>query len=309
MVNKQSFPVWSVSAGARSTFILPKISDFSGLKRLRAHYNITHHLHLSSLSDHWDLFRQIALKPNFTEPWKSEMLFFPREWFTNTKDIAWFQFYQFVWEQTWRQAQYAMSDFNLRSHWQTCVKMIDTRRLKPSPYIMDTIKHLLIIIIGFAPFFTPANALEQDLPLTELQRAFTDIYLLARYVPTIMSPAIFRTQQPSSIGYYSLAFPTLMSGAYPVKLLTSFMPDLKMIKLIMNHLTENSEKSSPLHNVLLQYFHASKDKFQDVQLSDEIPTQDPAFKSDQKRFPDRTFCATSPFWRGCIRIRSETQKL
>ena len=308
MMNKQSSPVWSVSAGARSTFMLPKISDFSGLKRLRAHYNIGHHVHLGSLSDHWDLFRQIALKPNFTQPWKSEMLFFPREWFTNTKDIAWFQFYQFVWEQTWQQAQYAMSDFNLRSHWQACVKMIDARKLKPSPYIMDSIKHLLIIIIGFAPFFKPANILETDLPLTELEHAFTDIYLLDCYVPTIMSPAIFRMQQPSSMGYYSLAFPTLMSGAYPVKLLTSFMPDLKMIKLIMSHLSENSESSSPLHTVLLQYFHASKDKFQDVQMSHEIPIVDSAFENDQKRFPDRTFCATSPFWRGCIRILSEAQK-
>ncbi len=309
MMNKPSHYLWNVSAGARSIFMLPKISNFSGIKRLRSHYNIGHNVQLTSLADHWDLFRKITLKPNFTEPWKSKALFFPRQWFTNTEDIAWYKFYQLIWEQTWQQAQYAMSDFNFRNDWQTCLKMIDVRRLKPSPYIMDTIKHLLIIMMGFAPFFTPAEDLESDLPLMEVQRAFTDIYLLDRYIPTIMSPSIFRIKLPSSMGYYSLAFPTLMSGVHPVKLITSFMPDLKMIKLIMDHLSESSQKASPLYNVLLQYFHASKDKFQDVQFSHEISTRDPAFEHDQKRFPDRIFCATSPFWRGCIRIHAQAHKL
>jgi hypothetical protein len=161
------------------------------------------------------------------------VLFFPKQWFTNIKDVAWFEFYQFVWKQAWSQAQYAMSDFNLRLHWEACIKIIDARRLKPSPYIMDTIKHLLTIMMGLAPFFTPAEDLELDLPLTELQRAFTDIYLLERYIPTIMLPDIFSSRRHSSTGYYSLALPNLMSGMHPVKLLTSFMPDLKMIKLIM----------------------------------------------------------------------------
>ena len=233
MMNKPSRYLWNVSAGARSIFLLPKISNFSGIKRLRSHYNIGHNIQLTSLSNHWDLFRKITLNPHFAEPWKSEVLFFPRQWFTDIKDIAWYQFYQLIWEQTWIQAQYAMSDFNFRNDWQTCLKMIDARRLKPSPYIMDTIKHLLIIMMGFAPFFSPAEDLELDLPLMELQRAFTDIYLLEQYVPTIMSPDIFSVWPPSSMGYYSLAFPTLMSGAHPVKSLNSFMPDLKMIKLIM----------------------------------------------------------------------------
>ena len=309
MMDKQSYPVWNVSAGARSTFMLPKISDASGLKRLRTHYNIAHNnVQLRSLSDHWNLFKEITLRPNFTEPWKSEILFFPKQWFTEKKDIAWFEFYQLIWEQTWRQAQYAMSSFNLRNEWQTCLKVIDARRLKPSLYIMDTIKHLFVILMGFAPFFRPANAAEQDLPLNELQRAFTEIYLLDRYIPTIMSPSIFKERQSLSMGYYSLAFPTLISGAHPSKLLTSFMPDLKMIQLIMGHLNEYSEKSCLLHNVLLQYFHASKDKFQDVQLSSDIPLSDPAFEQDQKKFCDRVFCAISPFFRGCIKMVLEAEK-
>jgi hypothetical protein len=213
-----------------------------------------------------------------------------------------------IWGHTWSQAQYAMSDFNFRNDWQRCLKIIDARRLKPTPYIMDTIKHLLTIMMGFAPFFTPAKDLELDVPLTELQGAFTEIYLLDDYVPTIMCPLNFNAKPSSSMGYYSLAFPTLMSGVHPVKLINSFMPDLKLIKLMMDYLNEGNPESSPLHQVLLQYFHASKDKFQDVQSSREIPLQDPAFLRDQKRFPDRVFCATSPFWRGCIRICAQALK-
>jgi hypothetical protein len=305
MMNKKSCPSWNVSAGVRSTFMLPKISSSSGIKRLRSHYNIAPHTQLGRLDDHWNLFKQIALKPNFTELWKSEVLFFPKQWFANIKDVVWFEFYQFIWKQAWSQAQYAMSDFNLRLHWEACIKIIDARRLKPSLYIMDTIKHLLTIMMGLAPFFTPAEDLELDLPLTELQRAFTDIYLLERYIPTIMLPDIFSSRRHSSTGYYSLALPNLMSGMHPVKLLTSFMPDLKMIKLIMTHLSADIKESKDLHNIFLEYFHAAKDKFQDVQLSTEIPITDLAFEREQKKFPGRTFCATSAFWQGCIRIHSE----
>jgi len=87
--------------------------------------------------------------------------------------------------------------------------------------------------------------------------------------------------------------------------LTSFMPDLKMIKLIMTHLGASIKESNDLHNISLEYFHAAKDKFQDVQLSTEIPITDLAFLREQKKFPGRSFCATSAFWQGCIRIHSE----
>ncbi len=305
MMNKKSCPGWNVSAGARSTFMLSKISSSSGIKRLRSHYNIAPYTQPGRLADHWHLFKQIALKPHFTELWKSEVLFFPSQWFANIKDVIWFEFYQFIWQQTWSQAQYAMSDFNLRLHWEACIKIIDARRLKPSLYIMDTLKHLLTIMMGFAPFFIPAGDLELDLPLTELQRAFTEIYLLECYIPTIMLPDIFSSRRHSSTGYYSLALPNLMSGMHPVKLLTSFMPDLKMIKLIMTHLGASIKESNDLHNISLEYFHAAKDKFQDVQLSTEIPITDLAFLREQKKFPGRSFCATSAFWQGCIRIHSE----
>lgn len=304
MMNKESDPTWHVSAGLRSTFMLPKISNAAGIKRLRTHYHIAHSLHFEGLSDHWELFKQINLKPYFTEPWKSEVLFFPKSWFMKRKDPAWYPFYQLIWEQTWIQAQYAMSDFNFRNEWQTCLKMIERRRLKPSPYIIDTIKHLLNIILGFAPFFTPAGDLELGLPLIELQRAFTEVYRLERYIPTIMIPAIFNSQQ-SSTGYYSLAFPTVMSGTHTESLMASFMLDLKLIKLIMDYLSEKSGLSSPLQQVLLGYFHNFKDKFQDIALSTEIATQDPAFIREHEKFKERSFCAISPFWRGCIRIGSK----
>jgi hypothetical protein len=74
MMDKESNSIWRVSAGARSTFTLPKISNALGIKRLRAHYHIAHSLHLQSLSDHWGVFNKITTMPNFTKPWKSEML-------------------------------------------------------------------------------------------------------------------------------------------------------------------------------------------------------------------------------------------
>jgi hypothetical protein len=46
----------------------------------------------------------------------------------NIKETAWYPLYQLIWEQTWVKVQYAISEFNFRNDWQTCLKMIDKRR-------------------------------------------------------------------------------------------------------------------------------------------------------------------------------------
>jgi hypothetical protein len=54
-----SSPKWCVSAGARSIFMLPKLGEKKGVKKLKSHCKITKDINLKNLSDHCEIFKRI----------------------------------------------------------------------------------------------------------------------------------------------------------------------------------------------------------------------------------------------------------
>jgi hypothetical protein len=104
-------------------------------------------------------------------------------------------------------------------------------------------------------------------------------------------------------GYYSLAAPTLLEGSPVNKNLTTLMLDIKNIKLMIDTiLRELGQENNLIKNMQFQYFHVEDDKLGEIQSSKLIPALDPAFLQETEYFSNRSFCATSPFWRGCIKI-------
>ncbi len=75
MFDRQSSPVWNVSAGLRSVFMLPKINEFSGIKRLRNHYHLSLDTQLKYLNQHWQVFKEISHTPLFSLPRKVKFFF------------------------------------------------------------------------------------------------------------------------------------------------------------------------------------------------------------------------------------------
>lgn len=72
--------IWNMVAGARSIFMLPKISETAGYNRLRRAFHL-HSEKPKTLLEHWKIFREIANHPDFGEIWSTEMLFFSKKWF------------------------------------------------------------------------------------------------------------------------------------------------------------------------------------------------------------------------------------
>lgn len=69
--------LWNMTAGARSIFLLPKISDTLNYNKLRQKY----HLETDKpkkLLDHWKVFKEISNHPNFESKWNTEILFFQK---------------------------------------------------------------------------------------------------------------------------------------------------------------------------------------------------------------------------------------
>lgn len=304
---RDSNPRWSVAAGARSIIMLPKITESSGLKRLRIEFKLPASTRLKYLSDHASLFRMIAKHPNFIQPWKNTVLFFTENWITNRQDPAWFEFYQYLFKHTWNQAQFAIKKMELSLTWGSCVKAITSRNLKPNIYLADQLKHIISIATGMWPGFRPADDSQLVAPTQGIQQAFVEIYQLKDYLPTLMHAYYLLNNAINLPVYYSLFFPAILEGAPHNQSSSTIMHDLKNIKLLLDTAIERNQDNDLSFNQIIKdtrfdYFHVETDKMQEVQLSRLLPNDDSALLQEQKYFKDRNFCSTSPFWRGCIRI-------
>lgn len=302
-----SQPKWSVSAGARSIIMLPKITESSGLKRLRNEFRLPASMRLKYLSDHALVFNAIAKHPNFVQPWKNKILFFTEEWLKNQHDPTWSPLYNYFFKHTWNQAQFAIKKMELSLTWGSYVKAIASRNLKPSIYLADQLKHIISIAAGMWPGFRPADNSQLVAPTHGIQQAFVDIYQLKEYLPTLMHAYYLLNDQYNLPVYYSLFFPAILEGSPHNVSSSTIMLDLKNIKLLLDTAVErNNENYSSFSQVVkktrFDFFHVEQDKTQEIQPSFLIPETDSAILNDQINFPTRTFCATSSFWKGCIKI-------
>ena len=232
MLKEESCPIWNMTAGLRSVFMLPKINEASGLKRLRARYLLPSDIQIKSLWDHWSVFKAIARDTSST-PWKSDIIFFSRPWFSqrNKPNEKWSHFYDYFFQHAWKQAQYAIHEFKFGYFWQKCINTISMRNLKPSAYAINTIKHLWAIATGVAPGFRMVDS-PSSVPLLALQQAFIEFYRLENYWPTIMGG--IASENINHPLYYSLAMPTLFYGPIASDQAPSLMAELRMIQVIMD---------------------------------------------------------------------------
>jgi hypothetical protein len=307
LFNHKSYPRWNVCAGARSLFMLPKISEMQGLKRLCHQYGLdASDTQMTKFTDHWAVFRSIAAHPTFTQSWQSEILIFSKEWLSNNDDPGWLEFRHYLFQHAWQQSQFAISKIELNLIWETFLKTIELRRLKPTPYLAHHVKHLMLIASGQSPGFRPVDSSQQVAPCKGLQEAFLNIYMLKHYLPTFMCPHLLNSDSPLPV-YYSLMFPTLLEGSPYKKNSSTVMVDLQNVHLLLNILMNNSSHNkffavTGLQHTIFKCFHVECDYQEKISSSKLIPEQDPDFLLDKVNFPDRVFCASSSFWRGSIQI-------
>jgi len=309
IITQQSFKYnWNFSAGSRSIFMLPKVYDSIGLNKLYSEYNIApHSLSTKNSTDHWLLFKEIAQSNNFDQNWKNQIIYFGHKWFQKKNDsVAWQKFRDYFIKQGWLQAQYSIAKINFALEWGKYAEIISSRRPHPKLYIVDHLRHILSIANGYYPAFKPADNSQEIAPTTGIKKAFTDIYELKDYIPTIMhtsSVTHFTHDQPV---YYSLSFPTLVEGSPLKKGSSTILVDIKQLKLLIetvrNYLICNNNSSRIIQDTNFEYFHIEKDNQEEIKPSSEILAGDPYFLKDELVTKNRIFCTTSPFFRGCIRI-------
>jgi hypothetical protein len=301
MFDIDSLPIWNVSAGARSVFMLPKLSDTSGLKRLKMEYNIKNvEDSFANFSDHCLAFSQISQHPTFNSiNWNTEILVFTKDWFEkkHLNDPAWQEFTRYLYMQGWKQAQYAIQKIKLSVLWQESSHKFAKKNIKPVTYISDTLKHLFSIMLGFSPAFRPIVDSDLLMPAKKIQEAIMNVYELKNYHPTIMAP-YFLNKENSSV-YYSLSHPTLTEGCKEKQTSSTIMTQLKNLKLLVETCMESlAEDHDWLSDSRFDYFHVEDDFHKEIKSSKLIPEHDPSFIENH----GKQFCYNSAFWRGCINL-------
>lgn len=305
---------WTFSAGSRSIAMLPKITDTAKLKKLYNAYNIPSALLVKNLLDHWELFKYIAQSNHFAQPWKNKVVYFGEKWFNNKHNsVAWRNFKDYLIKNAWRQIQFVNSKAQFNWQWRKYAEAISTRRLRPTPYLLDQLKHLLSIACGDYPAFKVMDDSQKAAPTMHLQQAFVDAYGLQEYLPTLIHAFPLTYLPAGQSVYYSLSLPTLLEGSPTKGHSATTITDLRVIKFLIENLyshfsnvyNKTTDKNFIINKTKFEYYHVEKDQCGEIQMSEDLAKIDSGFIKDKKTFPQSNFCASSQFFRGCIRIISK----
>jgi hypothetical protein len=303
----------SFCAGACSTFMLPKITDKSNLKKLLSAFNIPLRIEITKLADHFELFKHIAQSTEICNKWHSTVLFFGKSFIRRkfeSPEGATFRNYLF--NKAWGLTRLAINQRVFNMFWETYASIILSRKIQPPIYILDQVKHLLSMMIGNFPGFVVAGDNEEIAPISILQAAFIEHYSLKEYLPTIMCPDMLTTSDKKTpYVYYSLAHPTVLEGTSLKENSNTLIEDLREIKMLIESLRNRltSKHTHYFHDNIrktnIDYFHHKSDIYHQIRASENLAREDQSFLLEIDRFKDRRFCPTSPFFGGCIRIEIE----
>lgn len=301
--------VWDMTAGARSLFFLPKVSDKVFHTKLMNGLGLNS-LVPRSLNDQWTVFRDMARNAKDTHPWHTEILCFSGKWFQQLSQKAWQPLRCFLLDYCWKH-----SDFLRNKAFSDLIFSIvrEQGKIEPNAYANDIIKTLFAISAGNIMGFAPALD-NKDAPISLLQDMYVNGgYKLNKYPPILMTPKYFKqgNQQPV---YYSLNHPTGIEYSLKATKRASIITDLTTINrmlgqyqneiIISSNLTFSQSKLLKVaQSIKFTCFHDNPGKYSKlITHTSEIPSSDNTFLESTKAFSCKTFPTSSEFIRGCIRI-------
>lgn len=304
--------IWSMTAGARSIFMLPKITEAGAHDRLCKLISKRIPVPKSMLAHH-QVFIEISQQLN--SGWSQEVLIFTKAWSEpQHADLGWLRFHHHLLTIAWQQSEYNRYKVAFDRVWEMYTKQLEIDGIKPSVYLVDTLKQLVAILIAAAPGFRPSYGDECTGPVTLIQDAYIEHYGLKHYYPTIMCPDYFQLDKPEPI-YYSLQMPSCLGSLPKTKLKVSYMDELRVLKDLAAYFSrqvksgylriEGTPLETIINNMKLDYFHSDKDNYSDIKNSQIMPTEDDRLVSFKHDYGDRRFASNGTFVRGCVRMMHE----
>lgn len=294
---------WSMVAGTRALFFLPKIADGLALKKLGKELGTT----LYTPHNLWDQPRLLKeLVPFDPNPWSLETIFFSKIWFD--EGVKQQTLRSILLNQVWRATRFLRTNIFFEI---TYSQAQAEKNIKIDPYLIDTIKHLYYLGTGTYPGFVFANS-DMVGPIRFFQKLFNDVYQL-QYAPTMMHLDYLRPSLQKSL-FYSLQLPTLLEFSPKARERATNIDILYYLQTSMkrlNHYILNEkERLSGLDlydwatQVDYAYYHPHPTDNQAIHSVNELVQTEPILQQEEKTF-QKPFCETNSFMRGLIKLKYE----
>lgn len=301
--------MWDITSGARSIFMLPKISENIGHHKLQKIFHFTIDKP-NNLKDHWNIFRALYNHPNFKDTWEAEVIFFSNDWFKGLDDKAWRDFKLYLLDYNWKNSSFWRGQYV----WYLTLSRIQaTRGIKPSPYHSDIVKHLFAIGVGALPGFAPA--IDDSLaPIHRIQEIYQNLYGLKQWAPIIMQPTFFNSFSSKQPVYYSLQFQSAMELSPKSSKRSSALADTYMVSALIEKYLQDVQKGylnverTPLFelskSVQYDFFHDDPGNYPRIKSCATLPKEDPVFGMAMKYCDNSSFPQYSSFFSGCARVQN-----
>lgn len=313
--NSHPTPIIQLSAGARTIFMLPNISDKYQFDQLKRKSNLRIDMP-EQLQDQWKLFNKLLI--NSDDDWNAEVLLFPKKWLELIKeDNSWKDVYLYMLKIAWLKSAFQRNQiFYSHAFW----RIVSNCNIKPSPYLSDTFQHILSIALGAFPGFKPATD-ETMAPIKVIQKIFVNNYNLKRYHPTIIHPANFDYTLPNDSIYYSLQYPTTFINSFRSRKAATTLYDLRELKylferyqyevLINDKLSlSQTNIAAVLRSVKFGFYHSQMDPQGEILSTSNLENEDDNLKILlYKSIDKKKFSGSGTFFRGCIYLQSNFSRV
>lgn len=305
---------WYMKAGLQHGFILPKITIASAYKKLALARGLSTKSPPRDLYEQCFMLQQISHSERFLQSWHTEVLYFSRQWLDHLQQMP--QLELFLYKTLARQSRFWRNGVVYNFMWDSFIAELKKESMFFKPYIIDIVKHILMVALGALPSFVPAMD-DTSAPIQGIQQDFLDIYGL-KAAPVIMVPTHFDMYDPDAKPvYWSLQFPCYLESVPNPKTRGSNLDDLSQIAHLIEYLFETVQRkrlaviiNTPieycLQHIQFEFFHSDAlmgDSL--IRPSREMPLEDPRLV--HCIVPGREnevfeFSEVSPFVRGCVRF-------
>ena len=303
---------WSLVSGARTIYLLPKITNVHGHKKLRKKYGITTHPPKSYL-EQWKTFQEIANSKIFPERWECQLLLFTDNWIKYLEtDKAWKDLYNFLLSYLWKDSTYCRNRNRFDLLWEKFGHAVLETNIKPNLYLTYLVKQLVITGVGGLPGLSVATD-NLSAPIDLLQKIYIEDYGLKHYTPVFMTSHSFSFQD-NDPAYFSIQYPNLFETVplpqnMPSTL--SAIPDIRfLLKTFQERIADDASITDTkiehfFNHVQLDYFHNREEKTNSIWSTEKLIQADKRLRPLPVYKKNTLFPEASSIINGCVRFTNK----
>ncbi len=285
-----------ITAGVRTAFLLPNVSDSTHHKKLANIYQAPPEV--GSVFDHWYTFKKIANYRYHHRHWACDLLFFSNAWLERIHHIStvpWLQLKNYFLEQAWCQTPNLFQYYNSVYLKNTLLKAMSACQINLSEYAIGAIKYIFLMQQGCVPGFQISDGSEDYLPEHVIQEAYVEDYKLKTYLPAIMHSVMWEESNKLSPLYYSFNLPIVFGKAGFNTRSLRITELLQRIRCVIHQLglTEHCR---------YRYMHHQAQVDQGIERAGDVLASDPRIIKLQSKYPDREISSSNTFVRGCVQL-------